>query len=298
MTIHSAIHTLVSTVLIVLKSLSMLPDAKLGNLEEEEEMRAVLLALVVLGGLSELASAATISAVLKPGFVDSNSNPFPGKITTSNNSGTTDTYFGSIAAWTPPDYAILFETTQDVGSGRAKIRTDVSRQDGSPSGTTKFLLTSYSEFYTPGGSALADTSSVHNSAYWEFTVDGIYNWNIADQDPGHAGLTANRRTFEFVKVSGNTETLVSASSLNSTGAGSVNPSGVNLSSGIYRLRYNHFDPDLKVLGSSLVNSVNLDISFAFQSEDAGGGAVPEPTSLAVFGLLGLGGAVAKWRRKK
>jgi hypothetical protein len=26
--------------------------------------------------------------------------------------------------------------------------------------------------------------------------------------------------------------------------------------------------------------------------------VPEPASLAVFGLLGLGGAVAKWRRKK
>ena len=261
-------------------------------------MRAVLLALVVLGGLSELASAATISAVLKPSFVDSSSNPFPGKITTSSPSGTTVSYFGSIATWTPPDYAILLNTTQDVGSSRAVIRTDVSRQDVSPSGTTKFLLTSYSEFYIPDGTALADTVSVQNSAYWEFTVNGIYNWSIADQDPGHAGLTLNRRTFEFVKVNGNTETLVSANSFNSTGAGTVNPSGVNLSSGIYRLRYNHFDPAVKVLGSPIVNSINLDISFAFQSEDAGGGAVPEPTSVAVFGLLGLGGAVAKWRRKK
>ena len=261
-------------------------------------MRAVLLALVVLGGLSELASAATISAVLKPSFVDSSSNPFPGKITTSSLSGTTVSYFGSIATWSPPDYAIPLDTTQDVGSGKARIRTDVRRQDGAPSGTTKFLLTSYSEFYTPGGTALADTVSVQNSAYWEFTVNGIYNWSIADQDPGHAGLTFNRRTFEFVKVNGNTETLVSANSFNSTGAGTVNPSGVKLSSGIYRLRYNHFDPAVKVLGSPIVNSINLDISFAFQSEDAGGGAVPEPTSVAVFGLLGLGGAVAKWRRKK
>ena len=91
---------------------------------------------------------------------------------------------------------------------------------------------------------------------------------------------------------------MTANSMNSTGSGIVNPSGVNLSSGIYRLRYNHFDPELKAIGSSLVNSINLDISFVFQSEDAGGGAVPEPTSVAVFGLLGLGGAVAKWRRKK
>jgi hypothetical protein len=274
----------------------MLHDKKLGNLDGVKEMRAVFLALVVLGGLSEIATAASISAVLKPSFVDSNSNPFPGKITTSNNSVTTDTYFGSIAPWTPPDFAIPLNTTQDVGSGKAVIRTDVRRQDGSPSGATTFFLTSYSEFYTPGGIALADTISVRNSAYWEFTVNGIYNWSIADQDPEHDGLTGNTRTFEFVKVNGNTETLVSANSFNSTGAGTVNPSGVNLSSGIYRLRYNHFDPVLKVLNTPSVNSINLDITFTFQSED--NNPVPEPTSVAVFGLLGLGGAVAKWRRKK
>jgi hypothetical protein len=257
-------------------------------------MRVVLLALVVLGGLSELASAATISAILKPSFVDSSSNPFPGKITTSNNSGTTDAYFGSIATWTPPAFAILLNTAQDVGSGRAVIRTDVS-QNGSPSGTTTFLLTSYSEFFTPGGAALADTISVRNSAYWEFTVNGIYNWNIADQDPEHL-VIGNTRTFEFVKVNGNMETLVSANSFNSTGTGTVNPSGVNLSSGTYRLRYNHYDPVLKVLNTPSVNSINLNITFTFQSED--NNPVPEPTSVAVFGLLGLGGVVTRWRRKK
>jgi hypothetical protein len=273
----------------------MLHDGTLGNLDGVKEMRAILLALVVLGGLSELATAATISAVLKPSFVDGSSNPFPGKITTTNMSGPTDTYFGSIAPWTPPNYDILLNATEIVGTGEAVIRTDVS-QTGSPSGTTKFFLTSYSQFYTPGGNALADAISVRNSAYWEFTINGIYNWSIADQDPEHDGLTGNTRTFEFVKVNGNTETLVSANSFNSTGTGTVNPFGVNLSSGIYRLRYSHFDPVLKVLNTPSVNSINLDITFTFQSED--NNPVPEPTSVAVFGLLGLGGAVAKWRRKK
>jgi hypothetical protein len=50
-------------------------------------------------------------------------------------------------------------------------------------------------------------------------------------------------------------------------------------------------------GINSTGSTNLDIFFTFQSEDSSG-VVPEPTSLAVFGLLGIGGAVAKWRRKK
>jgi hypothetical protein len=45
----------------------------------------------------------------------------------------------------------------------------------------------------------------------------------------------------------------------------------------------------------VIGGTNLNIAFTFQSED--NNPVPEPTSLAVFGLLGLGGAVAKWRRK-
>jgi hypothetical protein len=67
------------------------------------------------------------------------------------------------------------------------------------------------------------------------------------------------------------------------------------------LFYTHTNGDFS---GSLVNadqnpngSTNLDIFFTFQSEDSSG-VVPEPTSVAVFGLLGIGGAVAKWRRKK
>jgi hypothetical protein len=46
----------------------------------------------------------------------------------------------------------------------------------------------------------------------------------------------------------------------------------------------------------VIGGTNLDIVFTFDSED--NNPVPEPTSVAVFGLLGLGSAVAKWRRKK
>ena len=47
------------------------------------------------------------------------------------------------------------------------------------------------------------------------------------------------------------------------------------------------------------NGANLNFVFTqTQDTSGGGGVVPEPASLAVFGLMGLGGAVAKWRRKK
>jgi hypothetical protein len=47
----------------------------------------------------------------------------------------------------------------------------------------------------------------------------------------------------------------------------------------------------------MVNSVDLDIFFTLQSQTPPG-AVPEPASMAVFGLLGVGTVIAKWRRKK
>ncbi|MFM8188540.1 MAG: PEP-CTERM sorting domain-containing protein, partial [Pirellula sp.] len=112
------------------------------------------------------------------------------------------------------------------------------------------------------------------------------------------------RTFRFVKVNGGVESAPIV--INSLGTGSTNPSGTNLTSGTYRLWYEHYDP--KIRNSNVVppdttlkvNSTNLDIRFDLVSEDGGGGTgvVPEPSSVAVFGLLGIGSAIAKWRRKK
>ncbi|MFM7930436.1 MAG: PEP-CTERM sorting domain-containing protein, partial [Pirellula sp.] len=68
-------------------------------------------------------------------------------------------------------------------------------------------------------------------------------------------------------------------------------------SGTYRLYYDHSDTNKY---TQAANATNLDILFTFKSEDGGGGGgvVPEPSLVAVFGLLSLGSAVAKWRRKR
>lgn len=259
-------------------------------------MRLALVFMVAIAGVCQMASAATISGVLNPGYADGG-NFFPGKIARINLSGTTDSYFGSVSAWTPPSFAVLTNASQAVDSGLAVIRTDVS-QSGSPTGTLNFNMTTYSQFYTPGGNALSDEIRVYNSSYWEFTVNGIYNWSINDQAPETRGAL-NNRTYQFVKVVGNVETLVTPTSQNAVGTGSLTPSGVNLTSGTYRLRYEQLDRGPKDINASprVENSTNLNISFSFVSED-NSGVVPEPSSVAVFGVLGLGSLLAKYRRKK
>jgi hypothetical protein len=125
-------------------------------------------------------------------------------------------------------------------------------------------------------------------------VDGNYDWEITAQEPQFTGA---RRTFSFEKVVGAGTSVLASDSVGSAAqieAGS-------LSSGTYRLFYTHTNDNyagtLVDAGQNPNGSTNLNIYFTFQSEDSSG-AVPEPTSVAVFGLLGIGGAVAKWRRKK
>jgi hypothetical protein len=57
----------------------------------------------------------------------------------------------------------------------------------------------------------------------------------------------------------------------------------------------NYTPNINGPADNLIGGTNLNIFFTFKSEDDG--VVPEPGSLAVFGLLGLSGALAKWRRK-
>jgi hypothetical protein len=62
------------------------------------------------------------------------------------------------------------------------------------------------------------------------------------------------------------------------------------------LYYDHlnYTPNIDGPSGNVIGGTNLNVFFTFRSEDK---VVPEPGSLAVFGMLGLGGALARWRRK-
>jgi hypothetical protein len=174
------------------------------------------------------------------------------------------------------------------GTKTAHVKADARRADPINTQNVEVYLTTYAYFnQVPTAGAFRVT----NSAHWEFEVNGNYAWRIEAQAPQFTGA---RRTFSFEKVGG----PVLAS--DSVGSGAKIEAGT-LSSGTYRLFYTHtngdFDGSLVSAGQNPNGSTNLDIYFTFQSEDSSG-VVPEPTSIAVFGLLGIGGAVAKWRRKK
>jgi hypothetical protein len=240
----------------------------------------------MLGGLSQLAPAATISSVLKlnsgstnPGLAEAGPSVQP---------------FGTIVgAGVPPVNGGVVGLIPEAfvpldGLKTAHVKADARRADPTGTKNVEIYLTTYAYFT---GVTTVGEYRVTNSAHWEFQVDGNYGWSIAAQAPQFSGA---RRTFTFEKVGG------SVLASDSVGSTAMNPTG-SLSSGTYRLSYTHTNGDLE---GGLVNagqnpngSTNLDIVFTFQSEDSSG-AVPEPTSVAVFGLLGIGGAVAKWRRKK
>lgn len=264
-------------------------------------LKSVVFGCVALLGLSGVASAATISAVLKAGYP----NDLTGKIERTVDGSTTVYNEGPIGAWVPPTFTTVVFVNKSIDSGTALVRTDVSLQTSGNDLTYK--LTSYAAMYTPGGNPVSvptgsgtslSTSAVsylvNNKAYWEFTLDGNYDWRIRDTDPSLTNTT-NRRTYNFKKVVNGVEDSIYA---NTTGTGAFNPQGqAEIGSGIYRLYFHHFDSGLLRLSTGDVNSVDLDITFTFKSED-NNSVVPEPSSVAVFGLLGVGSAIAKWRRKK
>lgn len=262
------------------------------------------LGLLLFASMAQVACAATISAVLKPGYTDNSSNGFAGKVVETTLGSPAEIFFGTLKNWSPPAYDILVELDQPLASGKGTVRTDVS-QIGTLAANNfvRYNLTTYSQLYTPGAVAPGTATSVYNSAYWEITINGVFNWQIFDQDPqlrdpSNSDLNLNTRTFRFVKVVGGVESSPIASNL--VGTGSLNPSGTNLTSGTYRLWYEHYDPKVRNSNDFPLkeNSTNLDIRFDLVSEDGGAGVVPEPSSVAVFGLLGIGSAIAKWRRKK
>lgn len=260
-------------------------------------MRIVLLCFAVLGGLSQLAPAASISAALHPPL----GRLTPGLVS----DGPSVEFFGAIAGTGVPPVNggvvnVIPEDFRTMDSNTsAHVKADARRVDPSGTQNVEIYLTTYSylKFQDSGAVNVGPTYEVINSGYWEFQVVGNYGWSIAAQAPQFTGA---RRTYTFEKVNGTPVVLAS----DNGGDAATSASGT-LGTGTYRLRYDHeVEYAQYILGGSLVDptnnpdgSTNLDIFFTFQSEDPSG-VVPEPTSLAVFGLLGIGGAVAKWRRKK
>jgi hypothetical protein len=266
-------------------------------------LRILSFCSVALLGLSQLASAASISAVLMPAYtaLGSGGSDVTGLITRTADGSTSNFYEGTIAPYTTaPALQTVAFVNLTLDGGVALVRTDVSRQENvGATGRTRIALTTYANYYegsggnSTGGAVISYV--VNNKGFWEFTLDGNYTWSIEDTDPTTRGLPDNNfRTYNFVKVQGATETSLAA---NTTGTGSLNPSGgtTEIGSGVYRLYYHQYDSS--VYSGSMVNSVDLNIFFTLQSQTTPG-AVPEPTSVAVFGLLGVGSVVAKWRRKK
>jgi hypothetical protein len=279
-------------------------------------LRILSFCSVALLGLSQLASAASISAVLMPAYtaLGSGGSDVTGLITRTADGSTSNFYEGTIDPYTtaPALQRVAF-VNLNLDGGVALVRTDVSRQENvGATGRTRIALTTYANYYagsggtSTGGAVISYV--VNNKGFWEFTLDGNYTWSIEDTDPATRGLPNNNfRTYNFVKVQGATETSLAA---NTTGTGSLSPSGgtTEIGSGVYRLYYHHYDsgiyPNTPVAPPNpapLVNSVDLNIFFTLKSENGGGGGtgvVPEPASMAVFGLLGVGTVIAKWRRKK
>ncbi len=249
-------------------------------------MRSLYVCLILLIGNTGISSAAAISAVLKPGYP----GDLTGLISRTSEGVQSDHYDGPITPWNPPSFQTVVFVNYNVDGGVALVRTDVSRQDNS--GSTRLALTTYSNMYFANSVSTGNaTYLVNNNAYWEFVIDGNYDWEIRDTDP-LIRSSFNRRTYEFVKVQGGAESTIFA---NSIGTGSLNPKGSSqIGSGVYRLHFHHFDSAIYNLTTGEVNSVDLDMHFTLKSE---GGVVPEPSSLAVFGALGLSGLVCRWRRK-
>ena len=247
-------------------------------------MKTMILCLSALLGLCHVAHSASISAIMGGGL----SGGAPGQAYTQYNpnsgTGTQGPVFGTVntnpvpddnndyTGWMSGDYVFN-------GVAKGYVSTTV-RRDG-----TDFFTTTQSWFDQSFPTSFG--AMVQLNGFWEFTVQGNYSYTIDGQAPQITGAV---RKYEFVKVGGGVLNQDSVGTAASAFSGT-------LSSGTYRLIFDHrnFSPGVNGPSGNVIGGTNLNIAFTFQSED--NNPVPEPTSLAVFGLLGLGGAAAKWRRK-
>lgn len=260
-------------------------------------MRLVVFCFVALAGLAQLSNAATISAVIKGSRAGGNPGEAFLNYSDQSSVGGSQGTFGTInvLGGPPDDNSVL---TQFVNGSYnfgnpgndGKIETTVRRQG------YKFFSTTHAYFVPASGFVGGIRPMVVNSGYWEFTVDGIFDYEIKGQapqisEPGPPDR-GNIRTYRFEKVGGGTLAE------DTVGKTATTFSGTDITSGIYRLYYDHynFSPNLSGPAGNIIGGTNLDIAFTFKGED--NAPVPEPASIAVFSLLGLGTLASKMRRKK
>lgn len=247
-------------------------------------MKTVILCLSALLGLSHVAHSASISAIMGGGLTGGAPGQTYAVYNPANQSGIAGSVFGTVnAAQVPNDngvYTGWMAGEFDYGTKKAFVSTTVRR-----SGTAFFTTT---QAWFDQSFIGAVDPMVQLKGFWEFTVQGNYSYTIDGQA---TQITGAVRKYEFVKVGGSTL------SQDTVGTGATTLTGT-VSSGTYRLIFDHrnFSPNVNGPSGNVIGGTNLNIAFTFQSED--NSPVPEPTSVAVFGLLGLGGAIAKWRRKK
>lgn len=197
--------------------------------------------------------------------------------------------FGSFASTAIGGYAVNYETAYDNALNsqtvpNAKVRTDSSTFQV---GDARYLnLTTYSAMLTASGN-----SSVRNSFVvpFRYRVDRDYDYiytaevsedNLADVNantPGHG-----TRTFGIYLDAALTRAVKNVNGVYSLGN--------NMQ---YFLAVSHTSGNR--LWSQGITGANL--NFKLTQFDTGS-TVPEPGSMAVFGLLGLAGLARKFRRKK
>ena len=248
-------------------------------------MRIVLVCLALTAGMFQIASGATISSVLHGARADGSPGEVYGFYNPTTGVGNSGGTFGSIdPRGGPPDdnqgYANFITGNKEFTPGsRGFISTTVRRQG------FKFFSTTQS-FFDQNFSATVIDPMVQQNAYWEFTINGIFDYTINAQAPQIAG---NIRTYRFEKLDGTVLSQDSVGTSQTTNSGQV-------SSGVYRLYFDHrnFSPRVNGPVGNIIGGTNLDIFFTFSSEDPS--VIPEPTSLASFALLALAG-MARIRKK-
>jgi len=224
-------------------------------------MRICAAFLMIFGGLAQLASAATISAVIRPNLGS------PAKPGEAFKDGSSKGFFGIFDQANVPDNNTPYIFLNGTGSnafayeaGKTGVVETFGRRNN-----LSFFSTTYAYFQGLSASTPGETYNVVNGGYWEFTVDGNFDFAIDAKAPVISG---NVRTYRFEKVGGSelVSDLVGTSATTRTGT---------IGTGIYRLYFDHSNSTPGVNGPSgppanLNGGTNLDIVFTQSS----GGAVP------------------------